>query len=319
MTPNTSTRIDPHARIHPTARIGEGCIIEADARIGAGVRLGPGCRVSAFAVLRGGEAGGGAELGEGCVVEEHALVGARVKMGRGNRLLHHAAVEGRTDMGEGNQVHPGAVLGGPPQDVQLPGENTGLRIGDGNVFREFVTISTGTPKENGVTVVGSRNLLMAGVHFGHDCIVEDDCIITNNCLFAGHCKVERKAVIGGAVVFPPFHTVGRFAHIGGACSMDRDLPPYMVAHGGYQARISGVNVVGLRRNGFSAEAIRALQLACQRLYIGRPAKFEAALAELERDGPHTPEVKYLCEFSRASLAGRYMRAREILRMKPAAK
>jgi len=306
--------IDPHARVHPTAVIGEDCILEADCRIGPGVRLGAGCRVGSFAIIEGDEKGG-ADIGPGCVIGTHAFLGPRVKMGRSNVLSHHSSVEGVTDLGDENRLSSGVVLGGPPQDIQLPGQDTRLTVGSGNVFREGVTINTGTPKENGVTTVGNRNLFMAGSHAGHDCIIEDNCILTNLVLLAGHVKVERGAVIGGAALFPPFTTVGRFSFVGGGSGVVRDVPPFMIAAGGYQVKVCGVNVVGLRRNGFDAAAITALQTACKKLYLNRAAKLESVLEELERDGPHTPEVGHLIAFTRASLAGRFLRAREVLRMK----
>jgi UDP-N-acetylglucosamine acyltransferase len=290
--PTMTAHIHPSAHVHPSAELGADCVVEATASVGAGARLGEGCRV-----------GFGAFVADGVV------------LGPKNVLHPRATVVGKTTMGQGNQVFPGAVLGGPPQDLFLPGSDTRLEIGDGNVFREHVTVNTGTPKEQGVTRVGNRNLFMAGSHAGHDCSVEDNCILTNAVMLAGHVHVQRGAVIGGGVVCPPFLTVGRFSHIGGFCASDRDIPPFLIVHGGYQARVCGVNVVGLRRNGFSAEAIRALQLACQRLYIGKPASFTAALSELEADPAITPEVRYLCEFTRASLAGRFMRAREVIRMR----
>jgi UDP-N-acetylglucosamine acyltransferase len=311
------SRIDPAARVHPTAEIGDGCRIEADAFVGPNVRLGAGCTVECRAVVRGGEAGG-AVLGDGCTVGAGAYVGEHVRLGAGNRLLPTAVVTGRTELGEGNTVHPGAVLGGPPQDLQLPGTDTRLVIGDGNVFREHFTANAGTPKEQGVTRIGSRCLLMAGSHVGHDCVIGDRVILTNGVLLAGHCHVGDGAVIGGGVLAAPFVSVGRFAFVVGGTGLGRDVPPFSVVAGSEfrSIQVIGPNTVGLRRNGFSLATQRAIGDALRKLFKSRAdSGLEAALAALEADPQQPDEVRHLLSAVRASLGGRYMRAREAIRMK----
>lgn len=303
------------AGVHPAAEIGEGCVIEPEAVIGPNVRLGRNCRVGAYAIIRGDDAGG-AEFGDDCVIGPHAYVGPRVKIGRNCRLYHHASVEGRTTMGEDNQVFAGAVLGGQPQDLAFRDLDTRLEIGSSNQFRETVTVSVGTPKERGVTTIGSRSLFMIGCHIGHDCIVEDEVIVTNGVLAGGHVKIEHRAVIAGGVLLAPFVTVGRFAHISGGLGIDRDVPPYMLFFSDtMRGRVVGVNAIGLRRGGLPTGVLDPLRTVCKRIFLHRPEGLEKMLAEIDAGGPHTEEVKYLVEFMRRSMAGRFMRAREAIRMK----
>lgn len=301
--------------IDPSAEIGEGCWIESEAVIGPNVRLGRNCRVEAYAVIRGDEAGG-AELGDDCQVGSHAYLGPRVKIGNRCRIYHHASVEGRTTMGADNQVFAGAVLGGMPQDLAFTKLDTELVIGDANMFRESVTVSIGTPKERGLTSIGSRNLFMIGSHIGHDCTVEDECILTNAVLAGGHVRIEKRAVIAGGVLLAPFVTVGRYSHISGGLGVDRDVPPFMLFFSDTQrGRVIGVNAIGLRRGGFPPGVLENLRTACKKIFLSRPEGLEKALAELERDGPHTDEIKYLIQYMRDSIAGRFMRAREAIRLK----
>mgnify|MGYP005853744533 CR=1 FL=1 len=311
------TRIDPAARVHPSAVVGDGCRIEADAFVGPNVRLGAGCTVECRAVLRGGEAGG-ADIGDDCTIGSGAYVGEHVRLGPGNRLLPTAVVTGRTELGEANIVHPGAVLGGPPQDLQLPGTDTRLIIGSMNVFREHFTANSGTPKEQGVTRIGDRCLLMAGSHVGHDCVIGDRVIVTNGVLLAGHCHVGDGAVIGGGVLAAPFVSVGKFAFVAGGTGLGRDVPPFSIVAGSdiRSFQVIGPNTVGLRRNGVSLATQRAIGDALQKLFISRAdAGLEDAVAALEADPQQPDEVRHLLATVRASLGGRYMRAREAIRMK----
>jgi UDP-N-acetylglucosamine acyltransferase len=301
--------------VHPAAEIGEGCVIEPEAIIGPNVRLGRNCRVEAYAVIRGDEQGG-AEFGDDCLIGAHAFVGPRVRVGNRCRLYHHASVEGRTTMGDDNQVFAGAVLGGQPQDLSFPVLDTRLEIGNSNQFREHVTVSIGTPKERGLTEIGSRCLFMIASHVGHDCIVEDEVIFTNGVLAGGHVKIEKRAVIAGGVLLAPFVTVGRYSHISGGLGVDRDVPPYMLFFSDTQrGRVIGVNAIGLRRGGFPPGVLENLRTACKKVFLHRSEGLEKSLAELERDGPHTDEIDYLIRFMRNSIAGRFNRAREALRMK----
>ena len=149
-----------------------------------------------------------AELGEDVEVGPYCVIGPDVTIGRGTRLIAHACIYGQTTLGEENVVHPFVVIGGEPQDVSYRGTSTRVEIGDHNVFREAVTIHRGSEKEQGVTRIGSNNLLMVNVHVAHDCLLGDRVIIANNTILGGHSHVESFVTISGGVGVHPFVTIG---------------------------------------------------------------------------------------------------------------
>lgn len=210
--------------IHPTA------IIDPKARLDASVRVGP------YAVIDEG-----VELGANCVVGPHVYL------------------TGRTTIGAGNQFHAGCVVGDAPQDLKYKNEPTRLRIGDGNVFREHVTVHRST-KTDGETVIGSNNFLMAGSHVAHNCLVGNHVILANGALLGGHAEVRDGAFISGNCCVHQFCRVGRLAMMQGGSVISKDLPPYCVAL--RVNEICGLNVVGLRRSNVSA----AERMELKRLY-----------------------------------------------------
>ena len=199
-----------------------------------------------------------AELADDVVVGPFCIVEGQVKIGAGTVLMSHVTVRGRTVIGSGNRIFQGAAVGCEPQDKKYAGEDTALVIGDNNVIRENCTLSIGTVQDQGVTKIGSGNLLMANVHIAHDCVVGSDVIIANNCAVAGHCTIEDNVVIGGQAGMHQFTRVGRRAMVAGASGVLRDVPPYVICSG-YPAAPHGLNLVGLRRAGFSNELLRALK------------------------------------------------------------
>jgi UDP-N-acetylglucosamine acyltransferase len=253
-----------------------------------------------------------AEIGADCYIGPFCYVGAAVRLGAGNRLLNNVTLSGPAVLGDGNVFHPHCVIGGPPQDIAYKGEQTNLVIGDRNIFRECVTVNRGTLKQDAVTTLGSDNLLMACSHVGHDATVEDDCILVNNALLAGHVKIEKHAIIGGASAMHHYTTVGQYAYIGGMTRIVHDVPPFM-KYEGHPARVRGVNEVGLSRHGFSPEVVEQLNDAYKRLFR-HCRTFTTALAEMEANtNGMCPEVAYLLEFLRATASGKHGRAREALR------
>jgi UDP-N-acetylglucosamine acyltransferase len=199
-----------------------------------------------------------ATLGQDVVIGPFCHVGAGVVLGDGCHLVGSATVLGPTVLGARNVVHPYAVLGGAPQDKSHRGEPTRLVIGDDNVFREHVTVNRGTTKQDGVTRIGSGNLLMAGSHIAHDCVLGDGIILGNGTLLGGHVEVRDYVVSGGGVAIQPFVTIGTVAFLAGGAMIEREVPPFVIAAGD-RARVRGLNKVGLRRRGVSPESLRALR------------------------------------------------------------
>ncbi len=216
-----------------------------------------------------------AELADDVEIGPFCLVGPEVKIGAGTRLRSHVVVEGRTTIGCRNVIYAGASIGCHPQDKKYAGENTELVVGDDNVIRENCTFSIGTVQDHGITRVGSRNLFMANAHVAHDCVVGNDVILANNVALAGHVTVEDFAIIGGQTGVHQFVRVGAHAMVGGASAVLRDVPPYVICHLN-PCTPAGLNLVGLRRSGFTDEQMRALRRAYGALYRENLTVREAA-------------------------------------------
>jgi UDP-N-acetylglucosamine acyltransferase len=193
-----------------------------------------------------------AEVGPFTVIEDGVVVGP------GCRLWPYVHLSGLTTVGAGNRFHTGCVIGNIPQDLKFKGDATRLRIGDQNTFRENVTVNRSTGPE-GVTVIGSNNLLMAGAHVGHDCLIGNQTIIVNGVLLGGHVEVGDRAVISGNCLVHQFVRVGTLAMMQGGSAISKDLPPYTMARG--DNHLAGLNTLGLRRAGMtSGERLELRQL-----------------------------------------------------------
>lgn len=196
----------------------------------------------------------GAKLHESVKVGAYSIIGPQVSLGEGCVVHSHVVLDGNTTAGLNNEFFQFGSIGAPPQDLTYKGEDTKVVIGDNNVFREYVSIHRGTTKENYVTTVGNNNLLMAHAHVGHDVVMGNNCIIVNSANIAGHVKIHDRVILGGACSISQFSTLGRGAYIGGATAIDKDIPPFCTAVG-IRARLKGVNIIGLRRAGYSKEVI----------------------------------------------------------------
>ena len=237
--------------------------------------------------------GEGNEIGPGCVIEGGAALGSR------NKLWMNVYVGPGTTVGDGNEIHMGAVVGHVPQDLAYKGAATYTTIGNRNILREYVTIHRGT-KDGTATVIGDDNFLMANAHVAHNCQLGNRIIMVNLASLTGYCMVEDQAFISGIVGFHQFTRVGRLAMISALSAVNKDVPPYMLC-GGRPAVIQGVNVVGLRRAGFSAAARDEIKRAYRLLYregLNVPHALEAIERECQ-----SAEVKHLVEFVRASHRG----------------
>lgn len=216
--------------IHSTA------IVDASARLGENVEIGP------FSVI-----GPGVEIGDGCRIGAHVVVARNTRMGRNNRIFQFASV------------------GEDPQDKKYAGEETWLEMGDGNVIREYTTINRGTVQDQGVTRIGSHNLLMAYTHVAHDCRIGDHTILANGASLGGHVQIHDWAILGGFTLVHQFSRVGAHAFSAMGTAIGKDVPPYVMVEG-QPAAPRGINSEGLKRRGFSPEEIRSIKEAYRTLY-----------------------------------------------------
>ncbi len=249
----------------------------------------------------------GAELAEGVRIGPYSVIGPRVRIGAGSVIESHVVIEGDTELGEGNHVFSFASLGRVPQDLKYRGERTFLQIGRHNTIREAVTVHLGTAGGGGVTALGDGNLLMAYAHVAHDCRVGNATILANGATLAGHVLVDDHATVGAYSGVHQFCRVGCHSFIGGFSVITKDVLPFSKTVGN-RACIYGLNVLGLRRRGFSAERIAALRHAYRTLLQSRLNTTEA-VARLEAEGPHTPEARTLVEFIRGSSRGVILKRR----------
>ncbi|WP_158903252.1 acyl-ACP--UDP-N-acetylglucosamine O-acyltransferase [Burkholderia sp. L27(2015)] len=207
----------------------------------------------------------GAELDSSVEIGPYAVIGEHVRMGPGTKVGSHSVVEGHTTLGEDNRIGHFASIGGDPQDMKYQGEPTRLEIGNRNTIREFTTIHVGTAQDTGVTHIGDDNWIMAYVHIAHDCHIGNHTIFSSNAQIAGHVSVGDWAILGGMCGVHQFVRIGAHSMLGGASALVQDLPPFVIAAGD-KAEPHGVNVEGLRRRGFSADAIAVLRAAYRHLY-----------------------------------------------------
>lgn len=245
-----------------------------------------------------------AEIGPFCVVGPEVSIGART------RLLSHVVLMGRTTIGKDNVLYPHVVLGGPPQDKKYKGEPTGLEIGDGNVFREAVTVHIGTPHATGCTRVGNNNLLMVNVHLGHDVQLGSNGIFANNSMIAGHVIIGDCVAMMGGVGVHHFVRIGEYSFVAGMSRIHHDVPPYCKVDGADLVR--GVNDIGLKRAGFLEADIDALDDAYRRLF-SRQTPRSVAMAQFNVDNGLNPHVRRMIEFLRERDLGKHGRYQESLR------
>jgi UDP-N-acetylglucosamine acyltransferase len=219
-----------NTKIHPTA------IVDSNAKIGADVKIGP-----------------------------FSIIGPQVTIGDKTVVQSHVVIEGEATIGVGNFVGHGAIIGTPPQDVSFsPERRTKVEIGDDNIIREYCTIHRGSP-DGSATEIGEKNFLMAGAHIGHNCVIGNNVIIANNCLLAGHVRVDDGAFLGGGSTFHQFMRIGRLVMVQGSSAFGKDLPPFVIA--AERNYVFGLNTVGLRRAGFSANDRNEIKTAFQLVYL----------------------------------------------------
>lgn len=241
-----------------------------------------------------------AEIADDVTVGPYAVIEANVRIGKGSVIGPHAHLAAGTRLGENCRISTGAVLGTFPQDLKFKGEETILEIGDRTTIREFATLNRGT-HETGKTVVGSDCLLMAYAHVAHDCVVGNHCILANAVNLAGHVIIEDWASLGGMVPVHQFVRIGQHCFVGGGYRVTKDVPPYIRTMGDPLV-FAGLNSVGLRRRGFSPEALLALKRAYKILYYSK-LNVTQAVERLRSSGELTKEVENVLAFIAKSERG----------------
>ncbi len=241
-----------------------------------------------------------AVIGAGCEIGLYCVIGAGVRLGEGCWLQHHVSLHGSAEIGRGNKFFPFACLGQQTQDLKYVGEPTHLVVGDGNTFREFVTVHRGTAPGS-ATRIGSGGNFLAYTHIAHDCTVGDHGIFSNNGTVAGHVEVGDHAIIGGLTAVHQFCRIGRHALTGGCSKIVQDVPPFMIADGN-PAKVRSYNKVGMERHGFGEAAHRHVKEAYRLIYRSA-LNLQQAVEQIRSDLPETPEVQDILAFVTSSPRG----------------
>lgn len=244
---------------------------------------------------------GGAEIDEGVSIGPYCIIGGDVKIKRGTKLLSNVIIEGKTEIGESCTIYPFTSIGLPPQDLKYSGEHTGVRIGNRNIIREYITIHRASVGGDGLTEIGEDNFLMAYVHIAHDCKIGNKNIMANVATLGGHVHVEDCTVISGLVAVHQFNRIGGYSMVGGLSGVGQDIPPYTIASG-QRVKLYGLNVVGLKRNGFSEETINELKRAYKILFREK-LTLKDAIKKVQEKLPYTDEIAHMIEFINANRRG----------------
>lgn len=242
-----------------------------------------------------------AELGSDVQVGPYAIIGEEVSIGSGTQIGPHAVIEPFVSIGRDCRIFHFASIGATPQSLKFEGEKTYVKIGQGSIIREFVTIHRGTGFGGGITEVGERNFLMAYTHIAHDCKTGRMVVMANNATLAGHITIGDYATVGGLTAIHQFVKVGDYAFIGGKSAVVKDIPPYVIAAGD-RARLHGMNTVGLKRHGFAQSTLNELKKVYRiifRIGLTRNEAMERVKAEVEQ----IPEVVKFLEFIQSSQRG----------------
>ncbi len=240
------------------------------------------------------EIGENVTIGPGAIVEANTVIESGCKIG-GNTLIASGA-----RLGEDVIIHHGAVVSSVPQDLKFGGEETLMIVGAGTVIREYVTLNRGT-SESGETRIGKNCLIMAYAHVAHDCQLGDEVILANAIQMGGHVEIGDFAIIGGGVTIHQFTHIGKYVMIGGGFRTVQDVCPYALV-GGYPLRISGLNLIGLKRRGFKRETIRTINSAYKLLFSSN-LNTSQAVERIKSEVEQIPEVQYLLEFIEKSTRG----------------
>ncbi len=241
-----------------------------------------------------------AQLGENVTVSPFVTIEDNVVIGDGTWIGPNAVIMSGARIGKNCKIFPGAVLSSIPQDLKFKGEDTILEIGDNTIIREYCTLNRGTSAYQ-KTTIGSNCLLMSYVHVAHDCVIGNHCILANNATLAGHVEIEDNALLGGMVAVHQFTKIGAHSMLGGGVLLNKDVPPFVrVAR--YPASYIGVNVVGLKRKGFSDESVKYIQELYHQLFVVNQNRRQA-LDYIEQFIPISPEKELILQFIQDSKNG----------------
>lgn len=236
----------------------------------------------------------GARVAPDVEVGPYAVIGPNVEVGQGCRIGPHAVITGHTRIGRDNRIFQFASVGDAPQDKKYGGEPTRLEIGDGNIIREFCTLNTGTVQGGGLTRIGDDNLFMAYAHVAHDCVVGNHTVFANCATLGGHVRIDDWVILGGFTAVHQFCHIGAHVMTGGGSMIVKDVPPYMKVAGSF-AEAHGINAAGLKRRGFSADALAGIKRAYKTVYRSG-LTLEEAKRTLEEQVVQCPEVAPFLEF-----------------------
>lgn len=232
-------------------------------------------------------------IGPFCYIDKNTVIG------NNNLMQNSVTINYGARIGDNNEFLPGASIATKPQDLKFKGEDTLCKIGNNNSIRENVTISRGTASK-GMTIIGNNNLLMENMHVAHDCVVGNGCIIGNSTKFAGEVVIDDNAIISATVLCHQFCRIGGYVMIQGGCRFSQDIPPYIIA-GKEPTRYCGINLIGLRRRGFSNELIDNIHNAYRLLYS--KGVLAEGIERIEKELEITPEIQYIIDFVRSSKRG----------------
>ena len=240
-----------------------------------------------------------AKLGDNNIIGPFCYIDRNTVIGDNNVMQNSVTIHAGARLGNNNEIFPGASIATKPQDLKYRGEETLCEVGDNNSIRENVTISRGTASK-GTTIVGNNNLLMENMHVAHDCVLGNNIIIGNSTKFAGEVEVDDNAIISAVVLCHQFCKIGGYVMIQGGCRFSQDIPPYVIA-GKEPTRYCGLNLVGLRRRGFSNELITLIHDAYRLLYS--KGVLSEGIEEIKRNLQITPGIQYIIDFVSSSKRG----------------
>ncbi len=254
-------------KVHPTA------IIDSQSRLASSVTVGP-----------------------------YSVIGAEVELGEDCEVMSHVVLGGPTKMGQGNRIFPFASIGLDPQALKYQGEPTRLQVGDGNIFREFVTVHRGTAEGGGVTRIGNHNLLMAYVHIAHDCTLGDHIIMSNGASLAGHIEIGSHATVGPFCGIHQFTRIGAYSFLGAFTVVNRDILPYSKTTAPRPMEVLGANRLGLERRGLNSDDLTELEQAF-RILCRSKLNTTQALEAIESKSFQSEHVRALVDFIKSSERG----------------
>ena len=241
-----------------------------------------------------------AKIGENVEIAPFVFIDKNVVIGDNNKIMANVNILYGARIGNGNTIFPGAVIGAIPQDLKFRGEESTAEIGDNNIIRENVTVNRGTAAK-GRTIVGNNNLLMESVHVAHDALIGNSCIIGNSTKMAGEIVIDDYSIISANVLMHQFCRVGGYTMVGGGTRFSQDIPPYTIC-AREPVAYCGLNLVGLRRRGFSNELIENIHNAYRIIYQGG-VPLNEALQKVREEVPASPEIDYIIEFIENSKRG----------------